>query len=100
MLEPEFFTVFDAWFNADVINLSDSQEVEHTARICAADLKNKIHDLENLIDHLTILLEIWEPKAMMEFVNATDADWLHDAETEQILKKILRIIIAELKESR
>jgi hypothetical protein len=95
MLNQEFFNVFTAWLHADVINFRDSQEVEDAARTCAADLKTRRFVLGDLIAELTRILETWELKDRMKFIDATD--WLYDAETDQILKNILAIMINDLK---
>src|SRR5262245_48019148 len=96
-LDQDFFHIFDTWFNCDVIDLYDSQEVESAARACAGELNRSHFDLENLIAQLTKVLETWDPQIIMKFINATNVDWFFDQKTEQILKEILSIIIDELK---
>jgi len=96
MLDAAFLNTFGAWFNVDLIDIRDAQEVEDAARACAVDYKTNIAEPEKLIAQLTKALETWEPKTVMEFIRATDVDWLFDAETERRLKEILVIIIDEL----
>lgn len=96
-LDQNFFHIFGTWFNSDVIDLDNSQEVENAARACAGDLKRSHFNLENLIAQLTKALDTWEPQTIIKVINATDVDWYSDQDTEQILKDILSIIIDELK---
>jgi hypothetical protein len=97
VLSHDFFNIFDTWFNCDVVNIYDSREVENAARACAGDLRVNRFDLKNLIPELTKILETWEPKTIMKFIDATDIDWFFDEKTEQILKEILAIMINELR---
>jgi len=96
MLDPAFLNIFGAWFNVDLIDLRDSQAVEDAARACAVDFRTNLPASEQLITQLTKVLETWDPKTVMEFIDATDVDWFFDVETEQKLKEIIAIIIDEL----
>jgi hypothetical protein len=97
MLDSNFYLVFGAWFNVDLINLSDSEEVEGNARTCAVDLINKSFDPGKLIAELTEVLDTWELGTIMKFIRASDVDWKYDKKTEQILKEVISIMIDELK---
>jgi hypothetical protein len=72
MLDQNFFNIFDTWFNCDVVDLYDSQEVENAARACAGDLKENRFDLDNLMTQLTKVLETGEHKTIMKFIDATN----------------------------
>ena|SRR5262245_25586536 len=97
MIDPAFLNIFGAWFNVDLIDLSDSQAVEDAARACAVDFRTNLAASEQLITQLTKVLETWDTKSVMEFIHATDVDWFFNVETEQKLKEIITIIIDELR---
>lgn len=97
ILDQNFFNIFAAWFDSDVVDIYDPQEVENAARACAGDLKQNHFDLGGLIRELTEFLETWDSQRILKFINATNVDWLFDERTEHILKDALVITIDELK---
>ena len=48
-IEDKFFHVFSGWFDADLVNIDNPQEVEDTAASCAADLVRNISDIEKVL---------------------------------------------------
>lgn len=96
-IEPVFFTVFSAWFDADLIDLDDDKEVKIAAGICASDLNKQVTNLNKLISELQEVVDSWDPALIMLFINAARTDWLADEELENSLKHILEEIIKGLK---
>jgi hypothetical protein len=96
ILDRQFLLVFCAWFNVDLIDLTDAEEVKNTAGVCASDLMKQHPDPDKLIADLTRALAQWNPSIAMQFIKATNTDWLFDEETEQILKGIVSTIIEGL----
>ena len=93
-LDTIFFDVFGAWFNVDLIDIDDPDELEKLAMACAADLRFRVADTAGLIASLKICAasEILDVK----FSDATDVDWNFDERTQNILKTIISSIIEEL----
>jgi len=81
-MEDKIFNVFSGWFDSDLVNVDNPQEVEEAASSCAADLVRNIPDISATVEML---------------MNAGLIDWLYDEPTEQILKHVIELIIAELK---
>lgn len=96
-IDPKFFNVFGAWFNVDLIDLDDLQEVRSVAGTCASDLSKQIPDLDTLIADLSRMLEQWNPQIVMQFMNVTDVDWLFSEQTEQTLKYVIAEVITGLR---
>ena len=96
-LDSKFFTIFGAWFNVDLIDLNDRREVMRTAGVCASDLMKHVPDTQDLIHRLSVTLSNWNSKIVLQFINATDTDWLYNQETEQQLKEVLREIVRSLQ---
>lgn len=94
--EDKFFNVFSGWFNADLVNIDNPAEVEDTADSCAADLVRNIPDTDAVIVMLSGMLDAWTPAIIGRFINAGLIDWLYDAPTEQILRHVIELIIADL----
>ncbi len=95
-MEDKFFNVFSGWFNADLVNIDDPQEVADTADSCAADLVRDIPDIDAVIAMLSGMLDAWTPAIIGRFINAGLIDWLYDAPTEQTLRHVVELIIADL----
>ena len=95
-MEDKFFNVFSGWFNADLVNVDDPQEVEDTADSCAADLVRNIPDIDATIVMLTNMLDDLTPALIGKFMNAGLIDWLWDEETKQTLRRAIELIIAAL----
>jgi hypothetical protein len=96
MFDGPFFGVFGAWFNVDLIDLTNAKEVKTTAGVCASDLMKKYPNPDKLIAELQDTLAHWNSNTVTPFMNATDTDWLFDQETEQVLKDIISEIIEGL----
>lgn len=96
-IDPAFRNVFMAWFNVDVVNLRDREDVESAAGACASDLSGKVHNLDELITDLSTLLREWNPQIVMWFCDVTHTDWFFDDETEDTLKSIINEVIKELR---
>jgi hypothetical protein len=99
-IDPVFFVVFDAWFNCDVIDLSNADAIRDATNACACDAIGQISDLDTLISGLSAVLGRWNHHDVLQFINATDTDWLFDERTEQILKGAIADIVKELKDYR
>ncbi len=96
-MEEKIFNVFSGWFNSDLINIENPQEVEDAASSCAADLARDIPDIEAVITRLNEMLDNWTPALVLRFINVTLVDWLYDEPSEQTLKHVLRLVISELR---
>ncbi len=96
-MEDKIFNVFSGWFNSDLINIENPQEVEDAAGSCAADLVRNIPDTEAVIVRLTEMLNNWTSALVLRFINVTLVDWLYDEPSEQTLKHVLRLVIADLR---
>ena len=95
-LNNTFYLVFSAWFDSDLLPSSDA-EIINLAGICASDLHNKKQNLEGMADDLTRMLASWQSRDAMPFINASNTDWLFDDEMEQLLLKVLRQVVADLR---
>lgn len=96
-MEDSILNVFSGWFDSDLVNVDNPQEVEDAAYSCAADLVRNIPDIGAVITRLTAMQDAWTPAIIGRFINAGLIDWLYDEPTEQTLKNVLVLIIAELK---
>lgn len=91
------FNVFTGWFNSDLVDVDNPQEVEVAAASCAADLVRNLPDTQATITRLTEMLDHWTPALVLQFIHATDLDWLYDEPTEQALKHVLRLVTDHLR---
>ncbi len=96
-MEDKIFNVFSGWFDSDLVNVDNPQEVEEAASSCAADLVRNIPDISATVEMLSDMRDAWTPAIIGKFMNAGLIDWLYDEPTEQILKHVIELIIAELK---
>ena len=96
-IEDKIFNVFSGWFNSDLVNIDNPQEVEDAAGSCAADLVRNICDISAVISRLSDMLNNWTPALVLKFINATLVEWLYDERSKQTLKRVLMLIIADLK---
>lgn len=94
-LDDTFFRVFTAWFHSDLLPDSDA-EIVKLAGVCASDLHNKRCDLAGIKNDLEAMIANWNTRDAVPFIKATTTDWLADNETEELLRKILRQLIADL----
>lgn len=95
--DQQFLSVFGAWFTVDDIDLRDCKVLKSRAGVCASDLAKKYPDIDRLIGDLLRTLDNWSPQIAMEFVDATNVDWLFDDATEEILRDILREVVDALR---
>lgn len=96
-MEDKIFNVFSAWFDSDLVNVDSPQEVEDAAASCAADLVRNLPDIEAVITRLTEMQSNWTPDLVLRFISAGQIDWLYDKPTEQVLKRVLVLIIVDLR---
>jgi len=96
-MEDKIFNVFSGWFNVDLVDITSPQEVEDAAGSCAADLVRNIPNIDGVINRLTEMLNNWTPDLVLRFMNVTLVDWLFDEPSEQTLKHVLQLVIADLK---
>ena len=99
-IDPVFFNVFGAWFNSDLIDLSNTEAIRDATNACVCDAVRQISDLDTLISGLSAILERWNHRDVLQFINATDTDWLFDERTEQTLKGGVTDIVKELNDYR
>jgi len=95
--EDKIFNVFSGWFNSDLVNIDNPQEVEDAAGSCAADLARNIPDTSAVIMRLSDMLNNWTPALVLKFINVTLVEWLYDEPSEQTLKHVIELVIADLK---
>ena len=95
--EDKIFNVFSGWFNSDLVTIENPQEVQEAASSCAVDLVRNIPDIGATVGMLSDMLDAWTPAIIGKFMNAGLIDWLYDRPTEQILKHVIELIIAELR---
>ena len=88
-IDPRILHSFSAWFNVDLVNLADGEEVEDLAGTVAADLMKHGMEADLIIGNLSAALEGWTSSVTMQFIHATDVDWLWDDATEAQLKSIV-----------
>jgi hypothetical protein len=88
-IDPLFFDVIASWFNVDLIDLNDKKELDNTINVAAADLNRNCKDIDCLIAQLENALSDWNSNVVMDFIKATDVDWLFDNNTEEQLKSIV-----------
>ena len=43
------------------------------------------------------MLNNWTPALVLEFINVTLVEWLYDETSEQTLKHVIELVIADLK---
>lgn len=95
--EARMFNTFTAWFDSDLINVDDPQAVEGAMGAWANDLISSIPDVGAVIATLSGMRDAWTPAAVGRFIRATHVDWLADGPTEQTLKNVLEVVVADLK---
>jgi hypothetical protein len=95
-ITPDFFNIFGAWFDADLVDLYSQESVDNAIGGSGADLSRRDTDLNDLIARLTGVLEQWGPDKIQPFERATNIDWLASEQTEAILRYIIQGIIKEL----
>lgn len=96
-LDDTIFNVFSGWFDSDLINIENPQEVESAALACADDLFHRLPDVQATITRLTEMLDHWTPALVLRFIQHTQVDWMEDEASEETLKHVLRLIIADLR---
>jgi len=88
-----FASLFNCWFNSDLIDVSNHAEAISLAGTVVADLMQKGTPAQEIIGPSTGALAHWGPAAVDEFSNASDGDWSLNADTENLLKDIVREMI-------
>lgn len=96
-VEAIIFNTFTAWFDSDLIDVDDPQAVQDATGAWANDLIRSIPDVGAVIAVLSGLRDAWTPAAVGRFIRATHVDWLADGPTEQTLKNVLEVVVADLK---
>ena len=94
LLSQSFASSFNCWFNSDLIDVSDHAEVIGLAGTVVADLMQKGTPAQEIIGPLTEALAHWGPAVVDEFSSASDGDWSFNADTENLLKDVVREMIA------
>ena len=93
-LSQSFASSFNCWFNSDLIDVSNHAEAISLAGTVVADLIQKGTPAQEIIGPLTEALAHWGPAVVDEFSNASDGDWSFNADTESLLKDVVREMIA------
>ena len=88
-IDPRILNSFCAWFNGDLIDLADVDEMESLAGTVAADLMQDGMEADAIVANLSAALEGWTSRVAMQFVRYTNVDWLCDDATEAQLKSIV-----------
>lgn len=88
-IDSKILRSFSAWFNGDLVDLADVDEMEHLAGIVADDLILDGMEADVIMANLSAALEGWTSWVAMQFVRATNVDWLCDEATEAQLKSIV-----------
>lgn len=88
-IDPRVLHSFSAWFDVDLVDLADVNEMESLAGTVAADLMQRGMEADAIIGNLSAALEGWTSWVAMQFIRATNVDWLCDEATEAQLKSIV-----------
>jgi hypothetical protein len=99
-IDPVFLNVFCAWFNCDLIDLSNPEAIRDATTACVCDAVRQVSDLDALISGLSAILERWNHHNALQFINATNTDWSFDERTERILWGVITEIVKELRDYR
>lgn len=92
----EFFSIFSARFDADLIDITDKRALENGIRACAFDTLQRVEDVQAVVFYLERILENWNGQNIAPFIEATNLDWLFDDQTEQSLRFIIQAITWDL----
>jgi len=85
---------FASSFNSGLIDASGHAGAISLAGTVAADLMQKGTPAQEIIGPLTEAPAHWGPAAVDEFSGASDGDWSFNADTENLLKDVVREMIA------
>jgi hypothetical protein len=96
-LNHEFFRIFGVYFDVDLLEPGNIQQIQTEAAHCASHLNNQIVELPTLIQDLSEFVDELDLEAMKRFVEVTNVDWFIDEESKKLLKDIVSEIIKNLK---
>lgn len=94
LLSQDFAEAFICWFNSDLINIRNHAETISLAEEVVTSLVHKGTPPSAIIEPLTYALDHWSLEVIDEFSYASDTNWSFDADTENLLKDIIREMIA------
>ena len=94
-LSKEFAEAFDSYFNSDVINLANQEEVLDSAGLVVLKLMKSGKPASSIIDTCSHALANWGFEVVEEFSVASNGNWDANPVTEQKLKDILNEMIRE-----
>lgn len=97
LLRPEFTSAFTCWFNSDDIDLNDTDDVMSRADTVAMTLLQAGLTPEEATAPLDEALRRWTPEVLKEFCDAGNIAWDFDDEEEEMLRTVLKRIIATTK---
>lgn len=92
----EFWSVFPAYFNADVIDQFDADDLRRQASAMASALTRKGVDLKSLVEDLSRFLANRDTETFVRASRGSNVDWLADDTTKEELCSILQQMIAAL----
>ena len=92
-----FLREFGAYFDVDVINISNPTSLDEDASACAGDYFRRQPDTQQLIFELKKFLISWDADTIQELKKCTCVDWQFSQEAENALKHILAKIISDLE---
>lgn len=96
-LNHEFFRIFGVYFDVDLLEPGNIQQIRTEAAHCALHLNNQIVELPALIQDLSEFVDELDYEVMKRFVEVTNVDWFIDEESKKLLKDIVSEIIKNLK---
>lgn len=91
IIDPALLREFNHWFNADLIAFGD--EARMTADAAGVgEAAAGWPQARFLRAQLDEVLRDWKPDYVLQFVRATNVDWLADARTEALLRRLLAVV--------
>ncbi len=95
LLRREFLDSFGANFEADDIDLADTEDVLFRAEVVALDLIDRGLTPDEIIGPLEVALQRWTPDVIDEFNISSNVNWEFSEEIEEKLRAVIgRIILA------
>ena len=95
-LDDELFLIFGTWFNSDLIDINNEQELLDLAGTCAQHLYKAKLDIAGIRDDMQGLLTEWNFHNAKSFEDASSVHWFNNHHSEQLLQRILRQLVLEL----
>jgi hypothetical protein len=98
IVDLEFLRHFNAWFNADLINVLDREQLMEDA----TDIANEVAgwpQAPKILQQLDFVIDNGRPEEVRQFSRATNVDWYFDETTTDLFFDILRIIRDGLRQA-